>query len=226
MVKRIALSLAFVIALCAARSWALAASPATEPSAAATPKVPAPLNPSLAGEPTQPQETQGSHELMQLDYASAIWTLIIFLILLLILYKGAWKHVLAGLKGREERIRNDLSQAEAARLKAEAALSDYNARLADAQGRAGEILAKATADAQNLAERIRADADKAAQERASRAAREIEDARNEALREIYDQAARLSTSIAEKILRRNLNPDDQRDLVAQSLEKLQAVNRG
>ena len=61
---------------------------------------------------------------------SAVWTLIIFLILLGILYKGAWKNVLAGLKGREERIRNDIAQAEAARAKAEATLKEYNAQLA------------------------------------------------------------------------------------------------
>ena len=166
------------------------------------------------------------HGLMELDVASAVWTLVIFLILLAILYKSAWKNVLAGLKGREERIRNDIAQAEEARSKAEASLKEYNAKLASAEARAAEILSKATTDAQALADRIKADADKAATERAERAARDINDARDQALRDIYAQAADLSTSIAEKILRRNLNANDQRDLVAQSLEQVQSVNRG
>jgi F-type H+-transporting ATPase subunit b len=163
---------------------------------------------------------------MDKDIPSAVWTLIIFLILLAILYKGAWKNVLAGLKGREDRIRNDISQAESARAKAEAALNDYNAKLADAEARAREILDKATIDAQALADRIKTEADTAARDRAERAARDIEEARNQALRGIYEQAADLSTSIAEKILRRNLNADDQQDLVRESLEQVQSVNRG
>ena len=39
----------------------------------------------------------------------------------------------------------------------------------------------------------------------------------------YAQAADLSTNIASKILRRNLNADDQRELVNQSLEQLQTA---
>ena len=44
-----------------------------------------------------------------------------------------------------------------------------------------------------------------------------------AIRQVHEQAAVLSTRIAEKILRRNLNPDDQRELVRESLEQLQTV---
>src|SRR5689334_591131 len=46
--------------------------------------------------------------------APAIWTLVIFLIMLAILYPTAWKNVMAGLKKREERIRKDIGDAEAA----------------------------------------------------------------------------------------------------------------
>ena len=54
---------------------------------------------------------------------------------------------------------------------------------------------------------------------------EIETARKQAIQQIYTEAANLSTSIAEKILRRNLNADDQRDLVNRSLEQLQGVGK-
>src|SRR5579875_2068399 len=45
-------------------------------------------------------------------YMQAVWTIIIFVILLAILYPTAWKNVLAGLKKREERIRGDIAAAE------------------------------------------------------------------------------------------------------------------
>jgi F-type H+-transporting ATPase subunit b len=58
-----------------------------------------------------------------------------------------------------------------------------------------------------------------------RANREIDSARKAAVADIYAQAADLSTGIAEKILRRNLNATDQRDLVDRSLEQLQTAGK-
>ena len=49
-------------------------------------------------------------------------------------------------------------------------------------------------------------------------------AKHQAVAEIHDYAATLGTSIAEKILRRNLNADDQRDLVNSSVEQLKTVS--
>ncbi len=163
--------------------------------------------------------------LVDFDPASAVWVLVLFLILLAILYKTAWKSVLDGLKGREQRIRNDIAAAEAARLKAEAMLKEYNAQLAAAETRAQEVISRATADGERLAAQIRTHAQQEAEESRERALRDIEAARTQAVAEIYEQAATLATSIAEKILRRNLNADDQRDLVAQSLEQIQQVGK-
>ncbi|HWE02369.1 MAG TPA: F0F1 ATP synthase subunit B [Tepidisphaeraceae bacterium] len=180
--------------------------------------------PALAQEASKSAEAEPS--LLSVDLQSAAWVLGIFLVLAFILYKKAWVNVLAGLKGREQRIRGDIAQAEEARLKAEATLKEYNQQLATAEARARELIAKATVDAVKLADHIKADAENAAQERAERALRDIEDAREQALRDIYAQAADLSTSIAERILKRSLNANDQRDLVAQSIEQVSAVNRG
>lgn len=209
MLKRIAIALLMTVAL-ARPLRAAEVTPAPAPNAVAAPDA----------------APEKEHQLMDPDVESGIWTLIIFFILLYVLNKFAWKNVLGSLKGREERIRNDIAQAEEARIKAEATLKEYNAQLAAAEARGREILAKATTDALALAERIKTEAEKAAHDRGQRAAKDIADARDQALREIYEQAADLSTRIAEKILRRNLNADDQRDLVAQSLEQVQAVNRG
>jgi F-type H+-transporting ATPase subunit b len=182
--------------------------------------------PEHGGAAAKTEEASGEHPLIDLTVSNAIWTLILFIILLAVLYPTAWKQVLAGLKAREQRIRNDIAEAEAARAKAEATLKEYNAQLAKAEDRAREILGKATTDAENLATQIRQRAQKDSEETKDRATRDIEEAKNRALAEIYEQTASLATNVAEKILRRNLNPEDQRDLVAQSLDQLQSVNRG
>ena len=169
------------------------------------------------GEPTSPLYTPNQ------GLITGLATIIIFVLLVAVLGKYAWGPILSGLKAREEKIRKDIADAEAARARAEATLREYNQQLATAEQKVREMIAKATADAEQLAASIRARAQQESEETKDRAMRDIENAREQALAEIYAQTAELSTQIAEKILRRNLNPDDQRELVNRSLQELEAV---
>jgi F-type H+-transporting ATPase subunit b len=85
------------------------------------------------------------------------------------------------------------------------------------------MLAKAQSDGEKLATNIRMQAQQEAEEAKERAQRDIEASKNAAIAEIRNETAELATSIASKILRRNLNPDDQRQLVKESLEQLQTI---
>ncbi len=161
-------------------------------------------------------------KLIEFQPETAIWVLVIFVLLLVILYPTAWKGVLKGLKTREERIRKDIADAEAARQKAQDTLAEYNTQLASAEDRVRDMLAKAQADGQRLADSIRENAGKEAEGIKSKALADIEDARKGAVAEIHRQTAELSTAIAEKIIRRNLNVEDQRALVQASLQELDA----
>src|SRR3954471_3621846 len=158
-------------------------------------------------------------------WMSALWVVIIFLVLLAVLYPTAWKNVLSGLKAREDRIRKDIAEAEAARARAEATLKEYNAQLATAENRVREMINSATKDGERIATEIRMRAQAEAEDAKKRAMKEIDTAKQNALSEIYQRAAELSTSIAEKILRRSINAEDQKDLVKRSLDELQGVGR-
>ncbi|MDB5297974.1 MAG: atpF [Phycisphaerales bacterium] len=192
---------------------AFAARPAVaaETHAAATAEH-AESDPQLIPEPRAPQ------------IITTLTTLVIFLGLVAILGKYAWGPIVGGLKAREDKIRRDIRDAEEARARAEATLKQYHAQLETAQQQVRDLLTKASADAQQLATSIRANAQQEAEEAKERATKDIEAAKNQAVAEIYDQAAVLGTTIAEKILRRNLNADDQRDLVRSSLEQVKSVN--
>ena len=153
----------------------------------------------------------------------ALWTAIIFLVLLAILYPTAWKSVLAGLKKREERIRQDIADAEASRKRAEETLRQYNAQLASAENSVREMLAKATADGERLATTIRMQAQQEAEEIKERTNRDIDAARDAAVRQVREEAVTLATLMAEKVLRRNLNADDRRRILGDSLEQMQTI---
>jgi F-type H+-transporting ATPase subunit b len=133
-------------------------------------------------------------------YMQALWVVIIFVVMLAILYPTAWKNVLAGLKAREERIRRDIAEAEEARTKAESTLRDYTQQLNAAQEKVRQMINQATADGERVATNIRTHAQQEAEEIKERANRDIETAKNNAISEIYEQAAGLATSVAEKIL--------------------------
>jgi F-type H+-transporting ATPase subunit b len=156
-------------------------------------------------------------------FITALTTLIVFLGLVVILGKFAWGPISKGLQDREDKIRRDIEEAEAARARAEATQREYAAQLATAEAKVRELLAKANADAEQIAGNIRMRAQQEAQEAKESATREIGNAQRDAVRQVHEQAAVLSTKIAEKILRRNLNPDDQRDLVQSSLEQLETI---
>ena len=191
-----------------------------------TTAAPAPHGAAAAGHEAPPLLPSNAHEAVEHTLAPAIWTLIIFVIMLIILYRTAWQQILAGLKKREERIRSDIANAESARKRAEETLAQYNQQLATAESQVREIIAKGQQDAERIATNMKMQAQKEAEEAKGRATRDIEDARKAALRDIYAQAADLSTSIAEKILRRNLNSHDQRELVEASLRQFQSVGGG
>ena len=167
------------------------------------------------------------HERPLLDFqpAEAIWIVIIFSVLLIVLYKFAWKNVLGGLNAREARIRKDIADAEAARAKSEASLKEYNTQLATAEQKVRDMIQTAAAEGERISTQIKMQAQQETEAAKERATRDIETAKKQAIQEIYAEAANLSTSIAEKILRRNLNADDQRDLVSRSLEQLQGVTK-
>jgi F-type H+-transporting ATPase subunit b len=170
------------------------------------------VKPSLLPDPTSSE-----------TWLSALWVVIIFLVLLIVLYPTAWKQVLAGLKAREERIRRDIAEAEAKSAKAEETLQQYNAQLAAAEGRVREMIASAVVQGEKLAADIRQRAQQEAEEAKNRATREIEAAKKQALTEIYQRTAELSTDIAGRILRRSINAADQEQLVRESLQELQRL---
>ena len=153
----------------------------------------------------------------------ALTTLIVFVLLVVVLGKFACGPISQGLKAREDKIRRDIEEAEAARARSEAALKEYQAQLATAEARVRELLAKAERDAETIAQGIRTTAEQEAQATKGNALRDIDQAKRAAVREVHEQAVLLSTRAAEKILRRNINPEDQRDLVRASLEELQTV---
>jgi F-type H+-transporting ATPase subunit b len=149
-----------------------------------------------------------------------VWTLVVFLLLLYILSKVAWKPMLEGLKSREENIAKALTDAEAARREAAEMRSKFDAEMRKAQEQARDILATAGRDAQRAVEEMHAKAKADISADRDRLLRELETAKDQAMKVLLDHTAKLATLISSKAVRRQLNEDDHRRLIDEALGEM------
>lgn len=148
------------------------------------------------------------------SYGLFFWIAIIFVILIVLMAKFAWKPILGALNEREEGISNALEAAENAKKELEKLNADNEQILKEARAERDTLLKEARA----LKDKIVADAKEEAQEQATtlienaKAAIEVE--KQAAVSELKGQVATLSIEIAEKVLKQELSSkDDQLKLV-------------
>src|SRR5438045_8549332 len=89
------------------------------------------------------------------NLGNAIWTLAIFVLVVVVLGKFAWGPVLSLLQQREEFIHKSLSHAKRDRDEAEARLKDYAAKLHSAQAEGVVIIEGTRKDAERLRQELR-----------------------------------------------------------------------
>jgi F-type H+-transporting ATPase subunit b len=159
------------------------------------------------------------------NVGNAVWTLTIFVIVVVILGKFAWGPVLSLLKQREEFIHKSLTDAKKDRDEAEARLKDYAAKLQSSQAEAVAIVERARQDADRLRDELRQRATSEADTMIKNAEREIEAQTKQAVRQIRQEAVGLSVSIASKLLQRNVTTEDHDKLIADALKEIESASR-
>lgn len=156
--------------------------------------------------------------------AQSVAAAIVFLTLVTVLYKKAWGPILTGLQDRENKIKNDLEHAEKQAAEAAQTLTAYRTQLQEAQAEAAGLIDQARKDAEQVASKLRSESETEIKSLKDRATRDIAAAKEQAVKDIYAQTAQLSTTIAGRILKREINPDDQQQLVQESLNELGNVS--
>ena len=159
------------------------------------------------------------------NVGNAVWTLAIFVIVVVVLGKFAWGPVLSLLQQREQFIHKSLSDAKRDRDEAEARLRDYAAKLQSAQAEAVAIIEDARKDAERLREELRTKARSEADSMLKNAERQIELQTSRALQQIRQEAVDLSVSIASKLLQRNITKEDNEKLIADALKQIESTPR-
>src|SRR5882672_11371004 len=159
------------------------------------------------------------------NLGNAVWTLGIFLIVVIVLGKFAWGPVLSLLQEREQFIHKSLSDAKHDRDEAEARLKDYAAKLQSAQMEAVAIIDEAKRDAERLREELKQRARTEADNMVRNAEKQIEMQTTRAITQIRQEAVDLSVTIASKILQRTISKEDNEKLIADALKQIESTPR-
>jgi F-type H+-transporting ATPase subunit b len=158
--------------------------------------------------------------LVQLDPGLFVWTIITFLILLGLLSKFAWKPLLHALEKRENEIVRSLKDAEKARKELDRLTSEGDEIIAKARSEAQAIVGEGKKAADQLKESTLSKAKETAAANLDDAKEQIKMEKEKAIAEIKGEVVGLSLSIAEKLVKKNLNEEDNKSLINESLKNI------
>jgi F-type H+-transporting ATPase subunit b len=173
----------------------------------------------LLASPAHGQEDGG---LLSINTGLMVWTVLIFLIVLLVLYKAAFPHILGAVEAREERIRMMLADAERDREEAAALLATQKKEIEESRARAHELLNEGREAGERLREDVLAQARREADDLVERANREIRAQVERAMEEVRREAVDLAIAAASQLVERDLDEEGNRELVRDFIARVDA----
>ena len=135
------------------------------------------------------------------------WQTIIFVALILLLKKFAWKPILDSVNEREQGIKDALLSAEKAREEMASLQSDNELTLKKARAERDALLKEAREIKQKLIDDAKSEAKNEASKIIAQAKEAIQNEKNSAIVDLKNQMADLSVGIAEKVLQSKMSED-------------------
>lgn len=160
-------------------------------------------------------------DLIKPDFGLVFWTTLIFLILILLLKKFAWKPILKTVKTREESIEKALNAAEEAKEEMKKLQSRNEDLLVEARKERDEMLREARETRNSIIEEAKKSASVEGDKMIDSAKESIRNERKAAVAQIKKEVSSLSVELAEKILKEQLKSDEkQKELINKYIEDI------
>ncbi len=150
--------------------------------------------------------------------------LIAFLVIWVVLAKFAWPMIVGMLDKRQETIKNNLDEAEAAKIEAQRSLEEYKKQLADARREAAGIVDEARRAGEQVKADITAQAQAQADEMIAKAKKSIEKEKLAAIADLQSSVADLSVAVAGRFIGEGLSDADQRKLIEKYVAEAGALD--
>jgi len=133
------------------------------------------------------------------------WQILLFVGLVLLLRKFAWKPIMEAINNREEGIKDALESAEAARKEMQNLQADNERILNEARAERDSMLKEARELKENMISDAKAEAQAEADKIVVQAQATIASEKKAAIADLKNQVAGLSVEIAEKVVRQELS---------------------
>jgi F-type H+-transporting ATPase subunit b len=154
-----------------------------------------------------------------------VWTMVVFLLLLFIMSRFAWKPMLEGLRKREASIRTAMEEAKLARAETERIHVELQAERERSAREIARMMDEARRNAERLISDERTKLTQEIQQERDRLRHEIDTAKDQLILETLQQTARLATLVATKAVRRVLTDDDQRRLQEEAIAEVRSAQQ-
>lgn len=154
------------------------------------------------------------------DYVDFGWRVFNFAVLVGLGYWLLAHKVKTFFSDRRRGIKSALAESAASRAAAQKTFQEYEAKLTRATGEIEAIGAMITAQGQAEKERLIAEGHRAAEKMRADAQARMAQAFGRASQELRAEAVRLSTEMAEELLKKNVRPADHEALVRDYIEKV------
>jgi F-type H+-transporting ATPase subunit b len=171
-------------------------------------------------------EEGGGGGLFSINAGLSVWTVIIFVALLIVLWRFAWGPILSAVEAREKGIQNALEEARTRQAEAERILEEHKKQLADARRQAQEILAGGREAADRLRKELEEKAREESESILARARSEIEREKEAAVESLRRESVDLALAAASKLLHQKLDAEQDRRLVMEFVDGLSAKSPG
>lgn len=156
-------------------------------------------------------------ELVTPDLGLLFWTGLVFIILMFLLVKFAWKPILKMVNEREEKISDSLAQAEKAQIELKELQAKNEDLLKEARAERDAMIKDAKESAAKIVEEAKNAAKTESGKLLESARKTIESEKAAAISELKTQVAAFSIEIAEKVVRGELASDDKQKALATKL---------
>lgn len=164
--------------------------------------------------------------LLKPELGLAIWTIVSFAILVVLLRGVAWNPLLAALDAREARLRAEREGAEKARGEAERIQKELERRLSQSEAEAKDILARAGKDGEALRASLKDDAQRQAKELLERTRVQLAEDKRRLVGELRGEVAALSVMAAERLVKKSVDGAVQKSVLEQFFGELDGPRAG
>jgi F-type H+-transporting ATPase subunit b len=162
--------------------------------------------------------------LLEVNSGLMVWTILIFLIVLGVLYWKAYPVILGAVEAREARIEELLAAAQRDREEAQRLLEEQQKQQEQLRTQVQEMVAEGRTAGERMREEIIADARREQQALLERARRDIDQQTDAAMADLRAQAVDLAIAAASKLVQKDLDEEGNRRFVRDYLERLNAAD--